>query len=291
MSYVKQVVSEAFVQLWANFLGADHAWSRLIVHPGEVIWAQMLTFWVLYFLKHKEWLSNFSFATSFTTIAEIDSSLKFAKMGYIWNVRIPVFYYMSGVAYLRDDDDFFPFYLHVMRKRRRRYVCNQWRTHGGGGSGVETPPLMTEKMKTSLFETIRLFSYRDCRNFYQLSCFSVLSNFLNMLHNLEKLSLWCNNTGSQTFLVRYAWCWRLQIKWNQSRSSRPPNPPIGGAHTAKRGPKLSWRTRNCINSKTKFCLANRVEWDFLRSDSIYFSFKIFRYRLLSNSVINCIMMS
>ena len=67
------------------------------------------------------------------------------------------------------------------------------RTGGGGGGGggfreSKTPLLTLKKMKTLLFETIRLFSYRVCRNCYQLSCFSVLSNFL-MLHNLEKLSL------------------------------------------------------------------------------------------------------
>ena len=79
----------------------------------------------------------------------------------------------------------------------------QWRMHGGGGfRGSKPPHWRLKKLKTSLFETIRFFSYRDCRNCYQLvSCFSMLSDFL-MLHNFEKLSLWCNNTGSQTFLVR-----------------------------------------------------------------------------------------
>ena len=40
----------------------------------------------------------------------------------------------------------------------------QWRTHGGV-SGVQNPPLkILKEMKTSLFGTNRLFSYRDCRN-------------------------------------------------------------------------------------------------------------------------------
>ena len=49
-----------------------------------------------------------------------------------------------------------------------------------------------KKMKTSFFETIHFFSYRYRRNCYQLSCFSVVSNLLN----LEKPWLWCNNTES-----------------------------------------------------------------------------------------------
>ena len=39
----------------------------------------------------------------------------------------------------------------------------QWRTHGGV-LGVNPPIDDLKKIKTSLFETIRLFSYRVCRN-------------------------------------------------------------------------------------------------------------------------------
>ena len=74
-------------------------------------------------------------------------------------------------------------------------------------------------------------------------------------------------------------------------AAAPQTPQLEGAHTAKKGPEMSGRTQSCINSKTKFCFANRVERDFLHSDSIYFSFKIFRNRFLLNSVINCVMLS
>ena len=74
----------------------------------------------------------------------------------------------------------------------------------------------------------------------------------------------------------------------QSRSSRTPKPPIGWGPHCQKGPQIVLKDPKLHQFKNKVLLG---EWDFLRSDSIYFSFKIFRYRLLSNSVINCIMMS
>ena len=40
----------------------------------------------------------------------------------------------------------------------------QWRTHGRGGWGSNPPINDLKKIKTSLFETIRLLSYRVCQN-------------------------------------------------------------------------------------------------------------------------------
>ena len=49
-------------------------------------------------------------------------------------------------------------------------------TRGEGAFGGQPLTLTIKKMKTSLFGTIRFFSYRDCRNCYQLSCCCVPSN-------------------------------------------------------------------------------------------------------------------
>ena len=59
-----------------------------------------------------------------------------------------------------------------------------------------------------------------------------------------------------------------------------PKPPDWGAHTAQK--RFQVKTQSCINSKTKFCFENRVEWDFLRSGSL-FQFGILPFRFLLNS--------
>ena len=57
----------------------------------------------------------------------------------------------------------------------------------------------------------------------------------------------------------------------QSRSSRPPNPPIGGGPHCQKGPQIVLKDPKLHQFKNKVLLG---EWDFLRSDSIYFSFKL-----------------
>ena len=71
-----------------------------------------------------------------------------------------------------------------------------------GGSEVNPPPPIDDwKRNESLsFWNDPLFSYRDCRN-----CYHGFLCYPTCLHNFEKLLLWCNNTGSQTFLVRCSW--------------------------------------------------------------------------------------
>ena len=61
---------------------------------------------------------------------------------------------------------------------------SQWRTHGGRGfRGSKPPPLkVLKKIKTSLFGTNRLFSYRDCRNCSHVflcypTCLEIVKNF------------------------------------------------------------------------------------------------------------------
>ena len=40
---------------------------------------------------------------------------------------------------------------------------DQWRTHGEGGFGGQTPPIDDwKKLKTALFGSISLFSYKNC---------------------------------------------------------------------------------------------------------------------------------
>ena len=84
------------------------------------------------------------------------------------------------------------------------------RTGGGGGvRGSNPPPLTIGKNQKPLFMD-RLAFFRT-----EIVFFCAVSN---CLYNLEKLSLWCNNNGSQTFLVCSAWtnCWLKMQAWTRS---------------------------------------------------------------------------
>ena len=74
-------------------------------------------------------------------------------------------------------------------------------------------------------------------------------------------------------------------------AAAPQTPQLGGPTLPKGAPNCLEGPEVASIQKQSFAWRIALNGIFFRSDSIYFSFKIFRYRLLSNSVINCIMMS
>ena len=100
---------------------------------------------------------------------------------------------------------------------------SQWRTHGGrGGSGVKAPHRRFKKIKTSLFGTVRHFSYRVCRNcchvfLCYLTCLLISRNFhCDAIIPVVKLFWWvalepttntkCKPGLSQWVLLKLEWC-------------------------------------------------------------------------------------
>ena len=79
--------------------------------------------------------------------------------------------------------------------------------------GSKPPPIDDwKKLQTVLFGPISVF-HAEIRFFCAVS---------NCLCNLEKLSLWCNITGSQTFLVYSAWTngWLKMQAWTRSMGTK-----------------------------------------------------------------------